>query len=106
MLEPPFSGGAEVEELPKTTNGRTLGCMAQSRRAALSSSEYWIFLSCGQGLRSSGECSRSRLSYQSPALPAAVPSACHLRNRSPRGDLAVVMGSFCARSEEVNRRVR
>src|SRR5438105_1465884 len=77
-LLPDSSGGAEVDELPKVTWSLVQVISAQCRRRFTSSSVYFTFCSCGHGRRSSGLCSPSRLSYQSPTLPAAVPSLCHL----------------------------
>src|SRR5262245_61200581 len=91
-LLPPCSGGADVDELPKVTCGRITRCAAQCLRSLMSSAVYLTACNCGQGEMLSGEWSPSRLSYQSPALPAAVPSACHFRNRSPIGPFVVVIG--------------
>src|SRR5213593_2495162 len=78
---------------------------AQLRRVLTSSSVYLIFCSCGQGRRSRGECSPSRLSYQSPTLPAAVPSPPHFFSSLPISPLSAVIG-FLRSSSSLGSAVR
>src|SRR5436309_3057282 len=91
---PNSSGGADVGLLRKVTCSRVLVMSAQCLRRLTSSSLYLTARICGQGNRLSGEWSPSRLSYQSPTLPAAVPSLCHLVSNFPISPVSVVIGFF------------